>query len=158
MLSLAAKVLIGVAVGAVATTAVVVAVKVSKKSEEKQMEEKAEEKVGLIQRIKKAATKKVIKILAWVAVHSEQIEATSMIIGLATSTFGIISAVKDFKRGSDTDKKLEEINEKLDSLKDYENYKMDLYNENNKVTFNNFQSVHDHMDELFAKKKGKEAA
>lgn len=68
---------------------------------------------SIVQRIKKYVEKKVVKILAVVALHMEQIEAIGAIIGLGSAFIGIASAIKDFKNGNDTQEKLDMILEKM---------------------------------------------
>lgn len=110
------KVLIGFGVvGAVAAATYFV----TKTTEEKttvvaRVDENGETKVeeikeeSILEQIKKAATKKVIRILAWVALHQQQIEAIGTIIGLGAGIFNIINAIKEYRAGN---KMREQINE-----------------------------------------------
>lgn len=110
------KVLIGAAV--VAAGAIVI-----KKTTGKQYVEAvdiAEEAVkkdhaddGILQRIKRFVEKKVIKILAWTALHMEQIESASALIGLTSGAIGIATAIRDYKNGSDTKEQLDRIEDML---------------------------------------------
>lgn len=114
------KVLIGAA--AVTTVAVVVKVVKGKKEEpKKEAEETTEEnedkkKESLIKRIKDFVLKKVIRILGWVALHMEQIEAASAIIGLVGAVISITTATRDFIKNNDICGKLDAIDEKVDKL------------------------------------------
>ena len=143
MLNIAAKVLIGVGVAAV--TAVVIAVVTSKKTN-KQIEDGAEKKVSLIQGIKEKVTKKAVRVLAWVAVHTEQIEAVSTVVGLVTGVFGIISAVKEYRRGDDANKQLQEMQEQINYIKDDLDHFWYVYDANIDKTF--------HQNKLIAQKLG----
>lgn len=119
-----AKILIGAAVAGGVGAAVAVAVDShqQKKAEQKVREAKtkeeavkamnardAREQKSVIQRIKKYVQKKVVKFLAFVALHMDQIEAAGAIIGLGSAVIGIASAVKDYKNSNDTQEKLDWI-------------------------------------------------
>ncbi len=71
---------------------------------------------GIIKRIKRFVTKKVIRILGWVALHMEQIEAAGAIIGFVGTIISITGAIRDFVRNNDLSGKLDEINKKLDDM------------------------------------------
>ena len=147
-MNLLAKVLIGTAV--VAGASAVVAVIASKEEEKKvvkvengnvvQMPTK-QEKEPLLDRIKKYVRKKIIKFLAFVALHSEQIEAASTVIGLGSGVIAIAGAIRDFKNGNDTQEKLDEINTKLDTLYFMDVIQNQVTNHNNEV----FGAALDHI-------------
>lgn len=110
-----AKILMGVAIG------VTGAIIIKKATEKKYVEpaDVAEQAVkndhaddGILKRIKRYVEKKVIKLLAWAALHMEQIESASALIGFGSTAIGIITAVKEFRRGEDT-------KEQLDRIEDY---------------------------------------
>jgi len=136
------KILIGTAV--VAGVSAIVAV-VSDKEEEVTLVRKTDEKgnvviepqvkeeKSLLKRIKEYVTKKVIKILAFVALHSEQIEAVSTLIGLGSGIIAITGAIRDFKRGNDMQDQIDEINEKIDVLLNQEVLTNKAMNHNNLV-------------------------
>lgn len=110
-----------VLIGAAAVTAVAVVTTVVKKNEEKnndiaEQAVRQDEKDSIIKRIKRYVTKKVIRILGWVAIHMEQIEAASAIIGFVGTIISITGAVRDFVRNNDLSGKLDEINKKLDDM------------------------------------------
>lgn len=110
-----------VLIGAAAVTAVAVVTTVVKKNEERkdiaeQAVEQDHNKDGIIKRIKRYVTKKVIKILGWVAIHMEQIEAAGAIIGFVGTIISIAGAIRDFVRNNDLSGKLDEINKKLDDM------------------------------------------
>lgn len=119
-----AKILIGAAVAGGVGTAVAVAVDChqQKKAEQKVKEAETEiqraqaviarderEEKSIIRRIKKYVEKKVVKILAVVALHMEQIEALGAIIGLGSAFISIAGAIKDYKNSNDTQEKLDLI-------------------------------------------------
>lgn len=111
------KVLLGI--GAVASVATAIYF-VNKKTEKlyaemteeettSESEEKKEEVDSDISKIKVAADKKCTEILAWVITHREQIEAASMVLGLAGGALSIVNSVRDYKRGNETAEKIDEI-------------------------------------------------
>lgn len=118
------KVLIGVGVvGAVAAATYVVTKSSEKKTvvikdfdEEGNPKTEIIEDESLLDRIKKAATKKAIKILAWVALHQQQIEAVGTIIGLGAGLFNIITAIRDYRAGN---KMQSQINELVEFKEDF---------------------------------------
>lgn len=114
------KVLIGAA--AVTTVAVVITI-VKKKEERKDIAEQAVEQDykndGIIKRIKIFVTKKVIRILGWVAIHMEQIEAAATVIGFVGTIISITGAIRDFVRSNDLNGKLDAIDKKLTEQERY---------------------------------------
>lgn len=117
-----AKVLLGTTIVAAAGAVVAaVAVKENKKEEQK-TEEAPKAKVvvmtkddkSVLGRIKRFVTKKVVKFLAWVALHMEQIEAASVVIGLASGAISIAGAIRDYKAGSDLEMKIDKLQETID--------------------------------------------
>lgn len=108
-----------VLIGAASVTTVAVTVYVIKKSQEKKTDdvsEETEEKESVIQRIKTYAMKKAIRILGWVALHQEQIEAAGTIIGLVGTIISITGAIRDFVRNNDLSGKLDEIKQRIDDM------------------------------------------
>lgn len=110
-----AKVLIGVGVvGAVAVTTYVV----TKKSEPKQeatesdisVEAEGKEK-NIIERIKTFVLKKVIKILGWVVLHQQKIEAVGTILGIVGAVLSVVNAVRDYRNGLNLQKQLDYISD-----------------------------------------------
>lgn len=97
------KVLIGVGVvAAVATTTYVV----TKKKKEEEPIDIADEAVKndhkddtILERIKTAAYKKAVKIIAWAIVHKDQIEGAAAILGLVGALFSVINAIREFRNG-----------------------------------------------------------
>lgn len=118
-----AKVLVGVGVVGV-TVAVAVAVK--KKNERKYIEQPvdvAAEAVKIqhkddtvIDKIKAAATKKAIRILAWVAIHQKEIESFSLLLGVVGGIFSIVNSLKEYAFGKKLHAKLNRIQQQLDTL------------------------------------------
>lgn len=108
------KVLIGTAgVAAVGTVVAVVAKKEEKHNDVAEQAVKKDEDGSILKRIQRFVKKKVIKFLAWVALHMEQIEAASAVIGLGSACFSIASAVRDFKAGSDLANKIDELEDQM---------------------------------------------
>lgn len=93
-----------------------------------------EEKPGLIKRIKKYVTKKVIKFLAFVALNQQKIEAVCTVIGLGSAALGIANAIRDFKNGNDMQKKINEMDNKL-------NHFYEVYDYNRIVDNNNAKAI-----------------
>lgn len=97
------KVLIGVGVvAAVATTTYVV----TKKKKEEEPIDIADEAVKndhkddtILERIKTAAYKKAVKIIAWAIVHKDQIEGAAAILGLVGALFSVVNAIREFRAG-----------------------------------------------------------
>lgn len=104
------KVILGLGLVALAATAIVA----SKKSRkytilEGEPEEKKEEDPTVMDKIKKAATRKAADVVLFVANHQEQIEAASTIIGVVGSVISVASAIREFKSGIDVEQKLNDI-------------------------------------------------
>ena len=98
-----AKVLIGVGVvAAVATTSYVI-VKRTRVKKVKDISEQAVENDHkndtIIDRIKLAAYKKAVKILAWVTLNMQKIEAVAAVLSLVGGIFSVINAIRDFGFG-----------------------------------------------------------
>lgn len=74
----------------------------------------------ILKRIKRFVNKKVIKFLAWVTLHMEQIEAAGAVIGLAGAVISIAGSVRDFARGNDIQEKLDNLDRKIDDLNERE--------------------------------------
>lgn len=97
-----AKVLIGVGVvAAVATTSYVVIKrrKVKVKDISEQAVENDHKNDTIIDRIKLAAYKKAVKILAWATLNMQKIEAAAAILSLIGGIFTVVNAVRDFGFG-----------------------------------------------------------
>ncbi len=147
------KMLIGAAIGTVVVAGVAIAVDShqQKKAEQKVSEAKSEidraravmarnerEQKSVIQRIKKYVQKKVVKFLAFIALHMDQIEAISTCVGLVTGVIGIASAIKEYKRGDDLQKQIDDLNKELV----YQTDKLGLYVEDcTKVLNNNLKTT-----------------
>ena len=128
------KVLIGAAAVTVVGAVTVVIVKNNKK--EKDVADAAVEQDhkddGIIKRIKTFVTKKVIRILGWVALHMQQIEAAGTLIGFVATIVSITGAIRDFVKGNDLNNKLDVINQKLDDIDGYyRNECRSLYEDHN---------------------------
>lgn len=140
------KILIGTAIVA----GVAVVAKVVSDDTKKQSEVVVDDKTGdivveeksVIKRIKKFVKKKVIKFLAWVALHMEQIEAVSTVVGITTGVISMASALRDFRKGNDMQKQLDAIENKLDAL-------TNAYTTTDALTkdwqYNNFKVINDNV-------------
>lgn len=111
-----AKVLLGTTIVAAAGAVVAAVVVKENKKEEQKTEEapKATDDKSVLGRIKRFVTKKVVKFLAWVALHMEQIEAASVVVGLASGVISIAGAIRDYKAGSDLANKIDKLQETID--------------------------------------------
>ena len=145
------KILIGTAV--VAGVSAIIAVASDKKEEITLVRTKDEngtiviepqvkEDKSILKRIKKFVKKKVIKFLAWVALHMEQIEAISTVVGITTGVISMASALRDFQKGNDMQKQLDLIEKKLDNL-------TNAYTTTDALTkdwqYNNFKVINDNV-------------
>ena len=106
------------------------------------IEPQAKEDKSILKRIKKFVKKKVIKFLAWVALHMEQIEAVSTVVGITTGVISMASALRDFRKGNDMQKQLDSIEKKLDNL-------TNAYTTTDALTkdwqYNNFKVINDNV-------------
>lgn len=106
------------------------------------IEPKTKEDKSILKRIKKFVKKKVIKFLAWVALHMEQIEAVSTVVGITTGVISMASALRDFRKGNDMQKQLDTIEKKLDNL-------TNAYTTTDALTkdwqYNNFKVINDNV-------------
>lgn len=110
------KALIGVA--AVGITVAIIDSCTSSNDEKKETENKVvditeeiakKEDDTILKKIKRFVKKKVVKFLAWVTLHMEQIEAVGAVLGLAGAAISIAGSVRDFARGDDIQEKLDNI-------------------------------------------------
>ena len=65
--------------------------------------------ISLMERIKIGAAKKVLKILAWVALNQKKIESVTVILGLAGAIANIYKSFKEIAMGKEQMKKLNDI-------------------------------------------------
>ena len=109
---------------------------VKKISDDKKKEELHEQGIyeePVEESIKEGAQRKVAQILGFIATHAEEVEAVSMVIGLVSGVFGVMSAFRDWRKGNDTQDKLDEIDRKLNSI-------METYNNNVHATNKNMDN------------------
>lgn len=136
-----AKVLIGTAV--VAGVGAITAIAVASDKKEETVEVRSDGKVvempvkkedtSLLSRIKKYVKRKVIKFLTFVALNADKFEAASTLIGLGSGIIAITKAIRDFKKGSDLEMKIDELTEKVDTIADWQLLTAQATNHNNKV-------------------------
>lgn len=151
-----AKVLIGVGVvAAVATTSYIV-VKKTKVKKEKDISEQAVEKDHkndtIIDRIKLAAYKKAVRILAWATLNMQKIEAVAAIVSLIGGVLGVINGIRDFGFGK---KFRTDLNFMVDHTNEFEG----VWNEHMDNQANRYDSIMKILQELsenmpVPKKKG----
>lgn len=89
---------------------------------------------SFIERIKTAATKKVVRILAWVVLHQNQINAVGTIVGLVGGVLGVVNAVKEYTLGN-------KLHEKLDQLCAFEQEYRSAWNKALSVCDENWDRV-----------------
>ena len=151
-----AKVLIGVGVVGVVATATYVVTKSSEKKtvvirdfdEEGNPKTEIVEDESLLDRFKEAATKKVIKILAWVTLHQQQVEAVDTIIGLGAGLFNIVTAIRDYRAGNKMQSQINELMEFKDEFHDAWNDYQDATNHNVQWFENKLNDIHLDMSML----------
>lgn len=147
-----AKVLIGVGVTAVG---IGVATYYGKKLSEKKKEEtvieefdeqgnpvvEAVKEESFMEKIRTAAYKKAVKILAWVIVRKDKIEAVATMLGLASAILGVITRVRDLKAGND-------INRKLDEIIDHNNEFRDIWNKHMEHEYNRHDEIMNKLNDI----------
>lgn len=153
------KVLIGTAiVGTVCAVAGVVAAvsekedkadtKVASDENSKIVEIKTVDEVkdeSVLKKIKRFVVRKVVKFLTFVALHSEQIEAASTVIGLTTGIIGIAKAVKEFRRGEALQDQINEMDERLKAVNQNQAFMWKKYMETKDIDFENFRTVNNNV-------------
>ena len=159
-MTLLAKVLIGAGVTVVVggTAAYAIHKSEEKKKDIAEVAVSQDEDKSVIKKIKRFVRKKVIKFLAWVALHMEQIEAASAVIGLASGVIGIASAVRDYAKGNDMQAKLDEVNDKLNSIIKAYDANLDINEHNDKERtdwmYHNFRVINDNVIKVADKLEG----
>lgn len=152
------KILIGTAVvgGVCAVAGVVAAVSEKKEKETVQVVEGENPKVveikapeakdeSVFQKIKKFVVKKVVKILVFVALHAEQIEAVSTIIGITSGVLGVVKVVKEVRRGDALKDQLDEMDERLKAVNQNQLFLWRKYMETKDIDFENFRTVNNNV-------------
>ncbi len=146
------KVLIGAGVAAVGIT--ITAVSVKKLNEKKAKESDISEKTtpvkndSFIERIKLAATKKVVKILAWVVTHERQVAAVGTIISLGSAVFSIAGAVKDFLGGNKLQSSVSHLVEREDAFRNAWNGTIDNYDKDWTTVIDNQKKIMDKLEAM----------
>ncbi len=84
--------------------------------EELKAKEKSRQEKSIVSRIKRFVIKKFIKVLSFVIIHKEQVEAVGAIMGLVSAAISISKSVKDFVTEDVRDGQLEEMQATLDEL------------------------------------------
>ena len=99
------------------------------------------EDTSFVEKIKRYVKKMVAKFFVFVVENMEKIEATSTVIGLASAAFGIMSAVRDWRKGNDTQEKLDELNRKIDKLTETYSKNTQIKNGNQDLLFDDLQKI-----------------
>lgn len=144
------KMLIGAAVGTAVVAGVGMFIASKEKEEKHDVAEQAvvqDEDGSVLKKIKRFVKKKVIKFLAFVALHMEQIEAISTCVGLVTGVIGIASAIKEYRRGDDLQKQIDDLHKEIVNQTD----KIGLYVEDCTNVLNNNLKTTDEDLIMFAK-------
>ena len=138
------KVLIGVGVvGAVAATTYVVTKKVeANKAVEVVESSDISNDETIFKKIEKAAIKKVAKILAWVALHQQQIESVGAILSITAGVLSVANAVRDFRNGMNLQKQLNSICAYIDESKSLWNQYIALDAQNDNEVMEKLKKIH----------------
>lgn len=135
------KMLIGAAIGTAVVAGVGMFIASKEKEDKNDVAEQAvvqDEDGSVLKKIKRFVKKKVIKFLAFVALHMEQIESISTCVGLVTGVIGIASAIKEYRRGDDLQKQIDDLHKEIVNQTD----KLGLYVEDcTKVLNNNLKTT-----------------
>ena len=86
--------------------------------EEDQEKETPKKEDTVFTKIKKSCIRVGLKFLLWVSEHQEQIEALGTLIGLGVGIFNIISAARDFIKGNEMQKKVDDLVNEKDAFKE----------------------------------------
>lgn len=162
------KVLIGVGVvAAVATTTYVV----TKKKKEEEPIDIADEAVKndhkddtILERIKTAAYKKAVKIIAWAIVHKDQIEGAAAILGLVGALFSVINAIREFRAGKKMQEQMDFLVRHAQEFEDIWNVHMTEQASRFEEMMNKLKDIHLDMSllheiqEMLVTPKGKKTA
>lgn len=151
-----AKVLLGIGVvGAIAATTYVVTKSTEKKTvvvrntdEEGNTKTEIIEDKSVLEQIKEAALKKVVKILAWAVLHEDQIRAAASVIGLGASLFSIFSAIKDFRTGNEMRSQINELVAFKDAFQEVWDKSMDCHGTAHDQVMTKLDDIHLDMSML----------
>lgn len=141
-----AKLLIGTAL--VTGVGAVIAV-VSEKKEEKKVdiaEAAVSKDEKLLDKIKRWMKKKFIKFVSFSMLHMQEIEAVSMAVGLVSGAISVAGAVRDYRKGNDTQEKLDSIQETVEDIQRKQLYAYRAMDDNNKIDIENLNILVDHID------------
>lgn len=96
---------------------------------------------SIIKKIKKAALKKTIKILAWVTLHQQQVEAVVTILSLGGAVFSVVNAVRDFRTSSN-------MREDIDSMLDHNSEFRDIWNKYVEIEHNRHDEIMTKLNDI----------
>lgn len=152
MTNLGKGLLIGLGiVGAVSVVALAVTAKKKQAvyiSPEGEVEGAVAEEPGFMDKIKDAAEKKAIRILGWVMLHKNQIEAVGTVIAVTASIFKVVNEVKEYHYGKELHAKLDAIVKHNNEFRDIWNEYMMLDNDNNHYLNDKLNAIHLDMSML----------
>ena len=94
----------------------------NKKNEDETFEDDQEKETPkkedtVFTKVKKKCIRVGLKFLLWVSEHQEQIEALGTLIGLGVGIFNIVSAARDFLKGNEMQKKVDDLVKEKDAFK-----------------------------------------
>ena len=89
-----------------------------------------DKKETVVDQVKLAAQKKVIKIFAWVVLHKDKIEALGVLLGIISGVFGVISAAKEYYTGAKLRRKIDQLCAYTDEFREAWNKSVDIYDSN----------------------------
>lgn len=96
---------------------------------------------NFIERIKIAATKKVVKILAWAVLHEQQLQAFATLLSVGVGIFHIVSAAKDYYRG-------EKLQKTLDSIVEHNNQFETIWDNHMVNVENDYDALTKKLDDI----------
>lgn len=146
-----ARLLLGTAIvtGVGAVAAIVTDKKEEKKTEK--VVDIAEAAVSkdekLLDKIKRWMKKKFVKFVIFSIEHMQEIEAVSMAVGLLSGVISVAGAVRDYKKGNDTQEKLDSIEAKIDKIQHDQHYAYEAMTYNNTVDYENLNILTNHIDD-----------
>lgn len=100
---------------------------------------------SVLKKIKRFVVRKVVKFLTFVALHSEQIEAASTVIGLTTGIIGIAKAVKEYRRGEALQEQIDKMDERLKAINQNQAVMWKNYMNTKDIDFENFRTVNNNV-------------
>ena len=97
---------------------------------------------SILKRIKTAATKKVVKILAWAVLHEQQLQAFATLLSVGAGIFHLVSAAKDYYTGEKTRKTLDSLMDHNMEFRDIWNSHMDGTHDRHDAVMKKLEDIH----------------